>query len=244
MPSAPTAPHSWQPTQPISPRADYQATATSQQLSLSQVPDQLSHYQTGSRILEVQNNKKESTDAGSRPRRRGGCILGCLATLVLLLLLVGASWVFVARPYLHDIAQKQLDQAMANAVDLVPSLPAQLPPPGPFIVTDTELNTLIARNLVSSSPVQNAQAHIRSGAIRLTFETYGQPSAMNVTPVLENDGRIVAKNVTLEGIMALVMSPEEMTAMMDRHLAAAQSRINHPIKKFQVQDATINIQLN
>ncbi|TMC19937.1 MAG: hypothetical protein E6J34_14075 [Chloroflexi bacterium] len=243
--SAPTAPQAWQPTQPISIRAEHEAAAHSpQQLPPSQLPDPLSHYQTGSRVLEQQNNKKQSKNVAKRTRRRGGCMLGCLGTLVLLLLLVGASWIFVARPYLHNIVQRQLDQAMANAVDSVPTLPAQLPPPGPLTVTDAELNSLLARNLVSSSPVQNAQAHIASGAIHLTFDAYGQACAMSVTPVLEQNGHLVAKNVTVEGIMGLVMSPEEITATMNRHLAAAQSRINHPIKKFQIRDTTIDVQLD
>ena len=50
-----------------------------------------------------------NTQAPSRSRR-GGCTLGCLTILVLLLLIV-AGWFFVARPFLHDLAVTQLDRA-------------------------------------------------------------------------------------------------------------------------------------
>lgn len=240
----PAAPRLWQPTQPISLNAGQEATASSpQQVPPPRPPNTLSDAQAGSRIIKEQNSEEHFENVAKRKRRRGGCILGCLTTLVLLFLLVGAGWIFVARPYLHGIVQSQLNQAMENAVESVPTLPPQLPPPGPLSVTDAQLNDLLARNLVSSSPVQNAHAHITSGAIRLTFDAYGQSCAMSVTPVLNQSGQLVAKNVTVEGVMGLVMSPDEMTTTMDSYLSKAQSRINHPIKRFQVGENAIDIQL-
>src|SRR5690348_17287358 len=95
-----------------------------------------------------------------RPRRRRGC-LGCLTSLLILLIILAALWFLVARPYLHNIAQTQLDQSLTSATAQMPAAVTQLPP-GPFLVQEQTLNNLIALNIAPSNPIQHAQAHITS----------------------------------------------------------------------------------
>jgi len=160
---------------------------------------------------------------------------------MLLLIIVAAGWLFFFRPYLHNIAQAQLDQAMSNAVDQVPSLPAQLPP-GPIQVQENAINNLIVLNLAPSSPVQHPVTSITPGNIRLDFQVYGLPSAITVVPKVVN-GQIVASNVTVEGIVGLIMTPEEITALLNKHLADAQGRLGHKAKSVQLKDHAMDLTL-
>src|SRR5262249_18182502 len=119
-----------------------------------------------------------------RSTRGRGCF-GCLTTLVLLLIIVAAGWIFFLRPYVHNIAQAQLDQAMSSAVNQVPSLPGQLPP-GPVQIQENAINNLIVLNLAPSSPVQHPVTTITPNNIRLDFQVYGLPSAITAVPKVVN----------------------------------------------------------
>src|SRR5436305_405896 len=77
-----------------------------------------------------------------RARRGVGCI-GCLTMLIILLLVVGAGWVFGVQPYVHSMAQTQLDNAMSKAVQQIPSQAAQLPAGSTIPVQESTITNLI-----------------------------------------------------------------------------------------------------
>jgi hypothetical protein len=167
--------------------------------------------------------------------------LGCLTTLVLLLIIVAAGWIFYLRSYVHNIAQAQIDQAMSSAVNQVPSLPGQLPP-GPVQIQENAINNLIVLNLAPSSPVQHPVTTITPNNMRLDFQVYGLPSAITAVPKVVN-GQLVASNVTVEGVVGFIMSPEEMTALLNKHLADAQGRLGHQVKSVQLKDHEADLTL-
>ena len=48
-------------------------------------------------------------------------------------------------------------------------------------------------------------------------------------------------NVTVEGILALIMSPDEVTSLVNRHLADAQARFAHPIIQVSLKDHELDL---
>ncbi|SRR6266446_1822357 len=173
-------------------------------------------------------------------RRRGGCMRGCLVTLLVLVLLVGAGWVFGV-PYVHAFAQEQLGLVLSNAVNQIPPT-AALSPPGTLQVSETALNNLIVLNTAPSDPVQHAQMHITPSGVRLDFQVYGFACAVTGVPKLVN-GQLVMTNATIEGIVALVISPEELTNVVNMHLAAGQARFRHRIINLALKDHEIDLQV-
>src|SRR5260370_27771940 len=97
--------------------------------------------------------------AGKTPRRRRGRAIGCLLTLLVLALVIGAGWVFALRPFLNSLAQAQIDQVLTAAVNQMPPAATQLPP-GTVPVQENAINNLIVLTSSPSDPVQQAQAHI------------------------------------------------------------------------------------
>jgi hypothetical protein len=175
-------------------------------------------------------------------QRRGGCVPGCLITLILLLLILGGAWVFAIRPYAHSIAQTQLDNALTSAVNQLPSGTAKLPSGVTVPVSDNAINNLIVLNLSPSNPVQHPNTTITSQNIRLDFQLYGYPCAITAVPAL-NSGRLVVKNVGVEGIFALIMSPDEMTSLLNQHLNDAQNKLQRTVNSVQLKDHEVDLSL-
>ena len=193
-------------------------------------------------MLPASNNRAQTlARSDRRPRNRGGCFLGCLTFLVLLLVIVGAGWVFFLRPYIHNIAQSQLDTAMSNAVQQIPPT-AALAPSGTIQVQENVIDNLIKLNIAPSDPIQNPVTHITPAGIRMEFQIYGLPNAITMVPQAVN-GQIVASSVTVEGIAGLVMSPEEIKALLNKHFSDAQTRIQRSVQSVQLKDRELDLQL-
>ena len=199
----------------------------------------------GSQMLPAVINPANSKEEGRRRKRsRGGCVLGCLTVLILLLVVLGAGWIFVARPYAHNIAETQLDKAMTAAVDQMPTTLTKILPPGSVLpVNENTINNLIVLNLAPSNPVQKPVTSITPERIRLSFELYGYPSAISFVPTLDKTGRLVANNVNVEGVLGLIMSPDELKPLLDKHFADAQNKIGRTIKDVKLKDHEIDITL-
>jgi hypothetical protein len=184
--------------------------------------------------------------APTPPRRRRrsclGCFLTLLTVLVVLLILVGVGWIFVGRPYLHNIAENQLDNAMNNAVEQIPSQVALLPGGQTVPIQDTALTNLIVLNLAPSSPVKNPDFTITTQHVRLDFQLYGYPDAITFTPTVSN-GHLVAQNVQVDGAFGLIMSPDEMTALLNKHFADAQSKLQKTVNSVQLKDHEMDVTL-
>ncbi len=169
--------------------------------------------------------------SGSMPpqprRRRGGCLTTSLVTLIVVALLLTAGWFFGLRPYFHAMAQNQIDQAFTDAVQHIPPQVSQAPG-GPFPLTEDLFNNLIQINMPPNSIVKQVVAHITTSNIDIEFQVYGMQCAVTGIPQVVNK-QLVATNVQVDGILGLIMSNDEMTAILNKHLADAQVKLNHPI---------------
>ncbi len=241
MVEPPTLPLDKQKNEPLVLRPGYQQVSqppeqgSASQWSQSQPAPTQSHqspyYQSGVNTLASNGN--------TRSRRRGrGCLAGFI-TLLVLVLLVGGGWFLVLRPYLSNLAQNKLDSILTDAVNNIPSQVA-LAPSGPVSVSENLLNNLL---VLSSSPndiVKNTQIHITPDTMSMQFQVYGFPSTVNGIPKVQQ-GHLVITNVTVDGIAGLIVSPEDITALVNRHLAAAQTRINHTIVSVQMKNQELDL---
>lgn len=179
--------------------------------------------------------------ATRRPSNRNRYILGGVIVLVLLLLFAGAGWLLILRPYLHNIAQAQIDRAMANAIQQIPPQAAALPA-GTLAVQESTLNNLIVLNVAPSSPITNIATSITPNGIHLGFQLYGNSCAIATKPIASK-GQLVASNVTVEGIISLVLSPDDITALLNKHLAEAQGRLKHNISSVTLKEMEMDLLL-
>lgn len=178
-----------------------------------------------------------------KQRRRGGCVIGCVSTVLILAILATAGWFFVARPALHNFAQQRLDIAMNNAVNQIPPQIALLPVTQPVNVPENALNNMIALNLAPSDPIQQPVTRITNTGVRITFKIYGFDCAISGVPEARN-GELVATNVTVEGIISLIMTPQELTAVFNQHLQEAHARLHHNVQTVTLKDHSLDLKLS
>jgi hypothetical protein len=225
-------------------------------------PKQLPNYQP---TVPVAPGAMQSTDfAGQRlqtfpskqdmpappvRRRRGRGLIITLITLVALIIVLAGVWVLALRPYLHSLAQNQLDSTLTNAVNQInlpplPQLPLGAPPPPPIRVTEDTINKVYLPLLHDpSSPVQNMHVQITSTEMRFDFTVYGFASDITGEPALVN-GKLIATNVNVGGIVGLIMSSDEITALLNNHLADMQARLSRPITSVLLMNQEIDITLD
>jgi hypothetical protein len=220
-------------------------------LSPSDVPDPLPYYQAqksaiGANMLPATINTR-TANTSKRTRRGGaGCALGCLTALVLILLVVGAGWLFGVRPYVHNIAQSELDTALNSATSQVELLPPQLlVGQGPIALHENTINNAIVLNLTPSGPVQQPTTHITPDGIRIDFQLIYQgltaASAITAVPKVQN-GQLIVTNVNVEGPLSFVMSPDEMSVILNKHVADLQAHLKHSVQQVTLKQGEMDIQ--
>lgn len=109
---------------------------------------------------------------------------------------------------------------------------------------ENEINNLIVLNSAPSDPIQHSQVHITPNGVRMDFQVYGFPCAVTGLPQIINGplhGQLSITNVKVEGIITLIMSPEEVTSLVNRHLADAQARFKHPILGISLKDHEMDL---
>ena len=177
----------------------------------------------------------------SQGKRHGlnSCLVWGLMILILLAIGLTISWFAVIRPSIHTIAEEKLNSALDQAQENIP--PPFLFLPGMTIpIHEQTLTTLLVHNLESSSPIKNPVAHITSSNVRLDFQLYGFPCAVTAVPQITN-GQLSVTNMNIEGIINLVMSPDEITTLLDTHLTHAQELFQHSVSNVQLKDQEMDL---
>ncbi|MGH2495961.1 MAG: hypothetical protein ACRDIV_14810 [Ktedonobacteraceae bacterium] len=191
------------------------------------------------------------TPAGSAPRRRKRkWPLRLLIILIVLLVLLTGGWFLAGRPILHSVAQNQFDQLVASQINTILPLPTAITS---LAVTENELNNLITLNHAPSDPVQNAVAHISppiiasdgsyTGGLELDFQLFGFSCSIRGIPVASNN-QVVMTHVQVSGILSLVMSPDEMTTLLNGHLHDAFTNLRRQATGLTIKNQEIDIQLS
>jgi hypothetical protein len=177
-----------------------------------------------------------------RPQRRRfglGCIAWSLLILVLLLFGLSMAWLFVIRPPLHSLAVAEINTALDRTEEDIHPPPFFLPGI-PIPIQEHTLNDLLMLKGGASNPIQNPVAHITSSNIHLDFQVYSFPCTITAVPRVDN-GHLVVSDVNIEGIAGFIMSPDEMTTLLDTHLSHAQELFQHSVTNVQLQDQEMDL---
>lgn len=225
-PQQPPAPSQWQ--QPQQPPAPSQWQQPSQMVLPAAAP------------LPAPVYKPASANKPKQKSRVRGCLLTGLTIVLVLLLLLAGAWFAILRPYANNMAQTQLNNALAQAVDNIPAQVALLPSGGTVPISDNTLNLLLSDQSSSSNIVQNSNITISAQNVVFKFQVFGFDCSVTSVPVASN-GKIVLTNVAVSGIAGMVLSADEITTVVNNHLADAVVRINHSITKVTLKQHEIDL---
>ncbi len=184
-------------------------------------------------------------------RRKRRWPLRLLITLIILIVLLAGGWIFVGRPILHSVAQNQFDQLIGRQINLLVPLPPSVT--SSLTLTENELNNLITLNHAPSDPVQNVVAHVApavvasdgsyTGGVELNFQLFGFACSVKGIPIASN-GQVVMTQVQVSGIVSLIMSPDEMTTLLNGHLHDAFTRLHREVTNVVLKNQELDIQLS
>jgi hypothetical protein len=176
-----------------------------------------------------------------RKRRRAGRAWArFLLILVLLLAILAGAWFFGVRPYLHNLAQSELEQALSSPESQV-ELGMLALPPGQQTIRGSESSMNLYLSSHDADPVQNLHMTITPAGLSLSFSTYGQDSTITALPVVSN-GQLQVTNVQVQGVLALIMSNDELTSELNSNLQSFSGQLTHKITKITLLEHEIDVQ--
>lgn len=178
--------------------------------------------------------------ADRKPRR--GCLGRVLLVLIVLGIILAGAWFLAVRPYLHNIAQEQLDQALGDAESQVLIFQLALPPGNQVIhANESSLNNYLS--LHDSSQIQDLHATITPSGLILTFTSYGFSSAITLLPVVSG-GTLQMANVQVQGLLWLVMSNSELASTLNSSLQNFGVQMHRSIQAVTLHEHEMDIQVN
>lgn len=175
-------------------------------------------------------------------RRRGGRIFArFLLVLILLAAILAAAWIFAVRPYLHNMVQTQLDQALNGAEGQMILFQAALPAGSQIVhVNENVINNYLSLHTIS--PLQNLHATITPDGLRLDFSAYGFTSDIIVVPVASG-GALEVTNVQVEGVLWLIMSSDELTTALNTNFQTFGHLMNRTIHSITLHEHEMDVQI-
>jgi hypothetical protein len=250
MGSRPTeATRSFPPQQPMPPAANFRS------LSQQAYPPPDPNLAPTAPLSEDEHLPQKKRRGRPGP---GGCILLLIAVLVLLSGTLAGVWFFALQPYVHNMVIDKLDTAMGQAVDQIPPLsqsPLPFPLPAPQQdkqlppITETLLNNVMKLSLSPSEPVKDPSFHITEQNVRMEFNVqpdflpFGIPCAISFVPTVDDQGNVIVSHVNIEGMANLIVTSNDITPILNRHLKDAMTKLNNPVSSIQLQQGTIVVRL-
>ncbi len=192
--------------------------------------------------------RSEGTQRSAPPlpiRRRKTSLTRVLVSYTLMALVLVAGWFVGLRPYLHELVQKQIDGVLSSAVDQIDRVPILSIFPGPLSIPLAEMtiNNLIVLYSAPSDAVQHMKMQITPGGLQVDFQVYGYACDITLVPAVSS-GQLIVGHVTVEGIVSLIMSSDEITSIVNAHLRAARAKLRRNVVGVILKNHEMDLMLN
>lgn len=172
-----------------------------------------------------------------RKRRRTGSRV--LLVFVLLLAVLAGAWFFGVRPYLHNLALNQLDQALNEAEGQMLLFQLALPP-GKRVVHVDESSINVYLGAHNADPLQGLHANLTTAGMNLSFTAYGLGCAVSAVPIASN-GQLQVKDVQVQGLLGLILSNDELTTALNSNFQNFGSQMNRKVDSITLHEHEMDI---
>lgn len=231
-----------QPGQPASSASTQQAQQWPQQQQQvwRPAPPQPSPFAQPDKVNVAGTMPSSATNQPQKRRKRRGrrLLIGLAVFIVLVVALLIA-----ARFALNVYAMNQINQTLSDAINTIPVEVAAVDTNNqPIPIKEEAVNALIDRQSSASSPVQNLTVHFTPQDVEIDFNIFAFSSTITTIPKIVN-GQLVATNVSIQGIAALVLSPNDVTNLINTQITNLQAHIQHTITAVTLEDHTIVLRL-
>ena len=232
----PLLPPSWQAQQPAPMQSPYTPQAYQPTVAVSPHPGSMPS--TGASFVPPPLPTRRRKN-----RLMQVLIILCISMLILVLVLL-AGWFAVLRPSLHKVAQQEIDAVFTSAINQLNPLEIVLlaTSRAPVVITEADANSFIAANISPSDPIQQTHLTMTPTGLSMDIQTYGFTSTISGVPRAVN-GQLVITDVKVQGIASLIMSADELTAILNGHFHDAISALHRQVAGVQLKNHEMDVLL-
>ncbi len=176
------------------------------------------------------------------PRRRNrlaGCLMGLVATGVVVAATGLLAWLLLVRPYARDVARDRLRSAAATQVVEVGTLPVR--PSGRVTITDEQVNRALRANPDRYAPLEEPTLTFAPDGVRVAFDLYGTRSTYTAGLAVEN-GSLAVVDGRVSGPAGQVLAADDAAAIVEQQLAALLDRSDRQVTGVRLGDGTLAIE--
>jgi hypothetical protein len=191
----------------------------------------------GSASWEVAEPEESGTGSGKRGKRGKrrqepplfverkpggppGCVLGCLAVLLIAVVGVAVVW-NLARDFVGDRVEEEISVGIQNEVRTIDAESAIRP--GRITLTEDQINSELREHAGQYDPIENVTVALEPDRVVVRFDLYGTTSTFRGGLNLRN-GRIVVVEPSLSGPAGRIVDIDEIADVFERELAELLSR--------------------
>lgn len=145
-----------------------------------------------------------------------GCIMGCLAVLIIAALAAAFVGLGIVRPLLKDEIGDEIERVVATQVaqQLAPGDGTPEFTAGTYVISADEINDDLRRNSDAYEPLDSPEITIDPDGLELSFEAFGQESSYRGGVAVEN-GRIVLTDVEASGLAERVLPANDVQEILE-----------------------------
>jgi hypothetical protein len=157
-----------------------------------------------------------------KPGGPHGCVLGCLALLIIGVVGALLAWGAV-RPLISDRVEDEVSIGLTNELRQIDTIPVTSG--GRITLIEDEINADLEQHSAEYEPIEQASVAISEEGIAITFELYGVSSTYRSGLTVEN-GRLTVVDPSLSGPAGRIIDADEIGAVFERDVAELLRRSN------------------
>lgn len=172
-----------------------------------------------------------------KPGGPPGCLLGCLALLIIAGMAALLAWGAV-RPWISDQVEEEISIGLTNELRQIDAIPVTSG--GRITLTEDEINADLAAHAEEYRPIERASVAISDEEIAVTFELYGVSSTYRGGLAVVN-GRLTVIDPSLSGPAGRIIDADEIGAVFEREVAELLRRSNISPASVRLRDGSLVI---
>ncbi len=157
-------------------------------------------------------------------QRKGppGCVLGCLALLLIAVVAGFIAWNLV-RSAISDRVEDEISVGVTNELQKIDVIPVDTS--GQIVLTEADVNQSVQENADLYKPVENVEVTILANEVRVRFDLYGVSSTFR-GDLEVRDGEIRVVDPVLSGPAGQVIDASEIATIFENETSALLSRFD------------------
>ena len=164
-----------------------------------------------------------------------------LLFLLIFGVVAAGGWILFLRPAVHQSVDGEIQQGLQRAVGQSPFDAARAAPSGYMLpIPEDQMNTYLSQNSEALAPITSMQVSLQPGVMVVTFQAYGFGSTVSLGLAVQ-DGKLIAQNVQVSGLLSWVETPQELTPRLNEALAQVSTNLGHALSAVTIDEGVLKL---